>query len=418
MTLVQIKRIEPYEGFCTLGVHISPCGSNHCTLDILTTIVSDYSGKIISSFLTGAEALSAYKQYILPKLRYQPAVLSLRENECHKLLSLILMAILPKLHLNRHTARSIIYGPNELGGLDLPSLYTLQGIDKLPFFLGHLRIQDRTGDLIKIDLAYIQLLMGSGSFFLHLPYKKYTWIEWGWMTSLWEFLSHTPLTLQYTGQWLPTLPREKDLFIMDYFLSRKVSQKELRQLNACRLYLQAIFLSDVIDGGGTRILPEAKVGEPIPHRTSTLDWPIQGKPSSHEWSLWACELSILEAGGKLIRPLTSWLTSSHQEWQYRLDTSLNVLDKIHDHRVFKYTSIVRQGPCTCAWSQPWFDLTKGIEVFSLPTNNIPATVHQDNAGNSVCKFSYYLDNHPVKPSLLEAPMISHTEVWCDLPPIY
>ncbi len=60
-------------------------------------------------------------------------------------MSPVLMALLPHLHLNRHTARSIILGPEEMGGLSLPNLYTIQGIDKLLLFLGHLSLQDRTG---------------------------------------------------------------------------------------------------------------------------------------------------------------------------------------------------------------------------------------------------------------------------------
>jgi nucleoside-specific outer membrane channel protein Tsx len=38
----------------------------------------------------------------------------------------VFMALLPKLHMNRHTACSIIFGPTQFGGLAMPSLYGMQ----------------------------------------------------------------------------------------------------------------------------------------------------------------------------------------------------------------------------------------------------------------------------------------------------
>ncbi|MFO0446266.1 MAG: hypothetical protein ACK51L_01245, partial [bacterium] len=104
-------------------------------------------------------------------------------------MSKILMALLPKLHVNRNTARSIVFGVEKYGGLGLPNLYIVQGVDKLKLFLGHLRIQDRTGNLIHIDMSYIQLLTGSGTLFLNQPADSYLWIDSGWLQSLWKFTS-------------------------------------------------------------------------------------------------------------------------------------------------------------------------------------------------------------------------------------
>jgi hypothetical protein len=64
---------------------------------------------------------------MLPKLRY----LWLTKQDCDKLTSQVLMAILPKMHLNRNTSRATVHGPEELDGLALPHLHTIQGIDKI-----------------------------------------------------------------------------------------------------------------------------------------------------------------------------------------------------------------------------------------------------------------------------------------------
>jgi hypothetical protein len=107
--------------------------------------------------------LPLYHNYLL-KLRFQLPALSLNKDNYDKLMSVILKAALPRMHINRNTARSIIHGLLLLGGMALPHLDTVQGIDKLHLFLGHLRRQDDNGSLIKIDLTYVQLLCGVTQF--------------------------------------------------------------------------------------------------------------------------------------------------------------------------------------------------------------------------------------------------------------
>jgi len=150
----------------TLGVYITPHGSSAGAFTVLKDTALTYATVITGTHITWQEALTSYIQYLLPKLRYQPPLLSLTQKQCDKLQSIVLQALLPKLHLNRHTACSIIHGPEALGGLALPQIYTTQGIDKLELFVGHLRIQDRTAYLIHTDLTYLQLLSGSGKFIL------------------------------------------------------------------------------------------------------------------------------------------------------------------------------------------------------------------------------------------------------------
>jgi hypothetical protein len=102
-----------------------------------------------------------------------------------------MIALLPKLHMKRHTSQFIIFGPKGSGGLALPHIYKVQGIDKLKLFVGHLRLHDRTGQLIQIDLSYVQLLTGTSKFFLNCDYSNFLWVEPGWFTSLWDFANQS-----------------------------------------------------------------------------------------------------------------------------------------------------------------------------------------------------------------------------------
>jgi hypothetical protein len=102
---------------------------------------------------------------------------------------------------------------------------------------------------------------------------------------------------------------------MDYLDAKKTPPAKMKILNACRIYLKAITLSDITSADGTYILDEAKSGAGIPHRRSSLDWPEQGKPMKKEWEMWAEALSSLDRKKKLINLLKRWLHSTHQTWE-------------------------------------------------------------------------------------------------------
>jgi len=195
----------------------------------------------------------------------------------------------------------------------MPHLDTVQGVDKLNLFLGHLRLNDDTGLLLKIDLTYVQLVSGLSKFVFNQRYKRYSWIEWGWATSLWKFISTTQMTFDYPDMWLPTAAREGDIFLMEFFVSQRLTPTVLTQLNACCFYLQVITLSDIVSANGKYITPEAKAGQKDSYRTSTLEWPVQGRPNNATWQLWRRELAYLEERGPLIRPLGRRIAASHQQ---------------------------------------------------------------------------------------------------------
>jgi hypothetical protein len=268
-----------------LGIQFTPTGKEGA-IDNLMEIATQYASVISGSHLSRREALTSYIQYILPKHRYQPRLLSMTKQQCDKVMTVLLKALLPKLHVNRNTARSIIYGPESLGGLALPDIYTLQGSDYLQLFLGNLRIQDRTANLIHINLTYLQLLAGVGLFFLNPPFKNFLWIESGWISSLWEFISQVGIQLVYPLQWLPSLPRRQDAYLMQTFQSKNASDKDLATLNRCRIFLQVISISDISLADGSALLSEVKEGRRPEGRRSRLEWPVQGPPSAQDWKIW------------------------------------------------------------------------------------------------------------------------------------
>ena len=188
--------------------------------------------------------------------------MTLTRPQCTYIQAPAIQATLSKLHLNRNTSRAIVFGPSSYAGLDLPELYTTEGTGQLRLLLGHLRLRDKTARLILIDLSYLQLLTGSSTLFLNLPYKRYGHCtEQGWLVSIWKFLNKINFKILIRQAFVPTPPRQHDTNLMDFFVTQGTSHKTLKILNRCRVHLQVLFLSDICSADGTTILQECKQGQ-------------------------------------------------------------------------------------------------------------------------------------------------------------
>jgi hypothetical protein len=75
--------------------------------------------------------------------------------------------------MNRHTPRAVLFGPARYGGIEIPELFTDQGIGQLKLLFGHTKLRDQVGQQIFCFLSELQLFIGSISPVLSLPYKVY-----------------------------------------------------------------------------------------------------------------------------------------------------------------------------------------------------------------------------------------------------
>ncbi len=168
-----VPRIEISESFRTLGVHISPSGSQTKQLNILRQHSENYFIHVSASSLTPEETYTSYALYLRPKLIYPLPCSSLTQIQCKHVQAPALAALISKLRLNRHMAHVIIFGDYRYGGLGLPDLYTDQGYGQLKMLIGHLKLEDEIGELILIAISHLQIHIGSGTPFFSLPYTSY-----------------------------------------------------------------------------------------------------------------------------------------------------------------------------------------------------------------------------------------------------
>jgi hypothetical protein len=368
---ITVPQKSVHDTYRTLGVYISPSGDTKGSYDILLAKARDYQTKIASSNLPREAANLSYNVYLLPKLGYPLPALTLTEAQCYTLQSPTLLALLPKLQLNRHIARSIVFGSIKYGGLGLKSLYLIQSLGQLTLFVGHIRAQDKTSRLIHISLSYLQLAVGSGVNVLSLSPSTYkNWIDSCWLVSFWNFLHKAQLLITTTKHWLPKLVREHDKVLMDYFIALGYPKHILGALNRCRIYLQVITLSDIVSADGSCIIPDIFHGLPLLDRYSTLKWPCQQRPPTTDWSIWQSALRPLQPRNKLIHPLGQWTThESHQLWNWFQDISSHTyFHRDSEGTWTSYKSFINTRRATRLSASIVLDLSSRVPVACPPTN--------------------------------------------------
>jgi len=270
------------------------------------------------------EAYWSYLLFLRPKLTYPLPVCSLTQKQCRVIQAPALAALLPKLHLNRHSPRAVLFGGLKYGGLELPELYTDQGYGQLRLLIGHLKLRDEVGLQILCFLSELQLFIGSHKPVFSLSYPVYgQWVGDFWLVSIWRHLSQINFLLEIEEAWCPVLPRQFDDAIMDVAICFPFTSKQLQEINSCRLFLQVLTISDIADAQGIRLLKSAYLGFREDSRPSSLHWPSWQRPTT--WTAWRLFLQHISNGGRLLRELGKWVQPSHQQWQWYYDASQDVV---------------------------------------------------------------------------------------------
>ena len=228
--------------------------------------------------------------------------------------------IFSKCGYNRHTKRAILYGPKSLGGARFYHLLTLQGMGQLFGFLKHWRAPNtQPGTLVRIALAWTQLNAGTGTSILTDVQTPLPHCESKWFKALRSFLHSIDVSLELDDSYVLPLQRENDFYLMDRIITEGTfTDSQLTLINYCRLYLQAITLSDITTLNGSRLDKHKLKGKWSSYSsTSTIHKVVQQRPNESAWSQWRKACKMFTTNGKLHTPLGRWIvpeSTSRTQW--------------------------------------------------------------------------------------------------------
>ena len=379
-----VPHCSVYTAYKTLGCWKSPGGAQNKQYEVLLKKCQDHARIISTSALTRREAWTYYFSMYLTSVSYPLPVCHFTFKQLEELEKQFLPAMIAKCRYNRYTSRAVLSGPSLYSGGNFRPLSTEQGVAQLMYFLKHWTHPLDPGQLLRIAVAWAQVNTGvSYSIFADVT-PKLQHLEALWLTSVRTFLRRIGGCLRLDKTYIPAIQRINDTFIMDHVLEHgSFKPIEVRRINYCRLYLQAVTVSDISTPTGRTLAPGIEAGlSTLWTSRSQHHHTNQGCPSSAVWKLWKKALRLFsKPDGTLHVPLRQWIqppSTQRRQWTVYFDPEDDVL-------LFRYTSKYeihqRHGSL--------FNYTPSGTQLILPDTAYPVTVGEFEWGWKIESYSSY-----------------------------
>jgi hypothetical protein len=309
-TLHTLEFLPPSVAHKTLGHYKEPVGLQKQQFRQLKEKSDRITEFLWTTPLTREEAWTYYRSCYVPAVKYPLTSSFLSQSQLKGIQTKAMAIITARCGFNRNTKSEVLYGPRDLGGADFLHLAVQQGICQVTYFLRHWRLQSPVGKLLKCTMAWLHLSVGMSYSVLEHVNEPLPHLESKWIRSLRDFLASISASLHLDDPCVPPLQREHDQYLMDMIIEcKRFTPLDIRKLNYCRLYLQAVTLADISKPNGHELDPCFLKGTSSLYSGSTRWHTInQDRPSEKEWKLWRLANRIWsDQHGKLFRPLGAWL---------------------------------------------------------------------------------------------------------------
>ena len=270
------------------------------------------------------EAWTALTAVALKSIEYGLPALTLPQKDCTKIMWPLLQGYLPKLGLNCHFPRDVLYGTVDKNGVGLKNIFLTQGINHICSVVTHLWQKTMTGHLIWQCGEQLHLEIGTNSRILEDDYFDIEplILTDSWIQFTWKFCAEYDIRVKTDISTIP--PRRlNNCCIMEAILQAKVATPtELKWINQCRLYLRLFHVGDMATANGTMLRKDIIKGEFDGHMHRDFLWPLWQHPPSAAWTIWRCIIRLTFTDGitlKLCQPLGNWLDFDSTKWEWFLN---------------------------------------------------------------------------------------------------
>ncbi len=161
MMAIPIKHVETTKGKQTLGVRLTPDGSDTTEYQYRLQEAIKLRPRILWAPLGHESTCLAFHTMILQKFSYPLGATCLSKKQCNSIQAKLFPTILSKMGINRSTPTSVRSGPTWYGGMAIPELWPIQGSTKNKLLVNHLQKSDLVGDNLNDKLDCLQLQAGT-----------------------------------------------------------------------------------------------------------------------------------------------------------------------------------------------------------------------------------------------------------------
>ena len=306
----KLMRLDPNNAERVLGIRLPLTGSMIIEKNYRKKQLKQFCLDLYQSPLSQYEAHSAYQTRYIPIATYPYTVTTFNSNDLEEIQKGSVSLLLPKLGVNRNMPRSVIYGPRALGGRELTNLRIEQPVKNFNTTLGYLRRQGKMGQILYATMRDVQLEVGTTTPFLDLDPNQYLYVTQNtrWRYT-WEMIYETKLKLEITKFWTPQSKYHDDKNIMEYAVKDRAYSGEnkykLATINRCRLYQEAIYISDLLTNNEKTVDPGYLDGTKK-NCNSEIKFPPVRKPTYLAWREWKSFIfrTFLRGAYKIHPPVT------------------------------------------------------------------------------------------------------------------
>jgi hypothetical protein len=203
-------------------------------------------------------------------------------------------------------------------GIGLPHLGVEALVAMSNKLLMHYRCDMATGRFMRASHSLFLLELGILLQPLQESFDKYSFLSThSWMKMVWEKISKFGVrtVIADTGM---AFPREGNQFIMQAFFEKGYSREILLRLNRVRIYLQALFISNILMASGNKIDTEMTAQSMTQRKRSRLRWPIE-HPTGLDFQLWRDAVRALCPSRDNRTRMGPFIALTHRIWNWRWD---------------------------------------------------------------------------------------------------
>ena len=194
-----------------------------------------------------------------------------------KMNTLIDTEVNPKLGLNRHIPKAVLYGPLSRGGLNYPQFKINQTTRSITYMIKQLQWNKNIAKDMRISIEATQLMSGIERPIMENVGIMVKYMEGTWVFKVRERLRWLKASINVEHIWYQKKQLINGISIMEKVMSiQGITLSQLEITNICRIYLRVIMISDLANIIVTAIPPGQMTVQW--RKESKLTWPEVRKP--------------------------------------------------------------------------------------------------------------------------------------------
>ena len=308
-----IEHLSVSTAIKTLGSMTCPSGDNTAALARMVSQAEEWHSRLLANWLSRRDVLFMVERQFWPRIGYGICNNTASWSELDKCLNLIYGEICRKGGIRKSACK--LYRTLDRGffGASLPHPGVECLVAQIIKLLTHFGCRSSLGLLMLVSFELMVIELGLSIQPFQTQYHKFQqWVTHSWLKSIWEKVSLFSVTIEVKP--LPIQPpREGDGWFMQAIIdTQQFDEEEKAILNRFRCHQQVLFLSDIMDAGGSVVDKRYLKRRPINEQWSHLIFPIECPPNKH-LQLWKQAVMATK------RRLGKFKDKSFKIWDYRYD---------------------------------------------------------------------------------------------------